>query len=143
MSLGFGHFMKYLAFDIGEARIGLAVSDELGITCRPLFAVPAGNDLMQKLGPIFEEENPDVAVFGIPRHQSGDESAYAEQIREFAQGIKNEYNVQVEFEDESATTIEAERRLKEAGKNCQEIKELVDSESACVILESYLLSHNP
>ena len=130
--------MKYLAFDIGGARIGLAVSDELGITCHPLFAVPVTSELIQKLGPVFEAERPEVAVFGIPRHQNGEEALVAEEIREFARAIQNEYNVKVDFEDESATTIEAERRLRQAGKSREEIKKLVDAESACVILESYL-----
>lgn len=130
--------MKCLALDIGEKRIGLAVCDESGIVVSPLKYLLVGHDILTNLGSVIASENPKKVIFGIPRHASGEEAVFAEQIREFAKVVHHEYNIEVDFEDESGTTIEAEKRLAESGKNLQEIKELVDSESACVILESYL-----
>lgn len=130
--------MKLLALDIGEKKVGVAKSDENQIVVSPLPYIEIGHRLLGDLGKIIKEEEINKVVLGLPRHQSGDVAVFAEQIKEFAKVIEHEYNVLVEFEDESGTTIEATRRLKEAGKTESEIKELVDSESACVILESYL-----
>lgn len=130
--------MKYLAFDIGTKRVGLAVSDDAGIIARPLFAVEVEAGLFAKIGQVIQAEKPDVAVFGIPRHLSGEEAAEAAQIREFAEGIKNEFNVKIDFEDETGTSLEAERRLKERGEDFINNKGLVDAEAAAIILEGYL-----
>jgi putative holliday junction resolvase len=130
--------LKYISFDIGTERIGVAVSDESGIIARPLLTLPVTDSLFTEIGRIIETEDPKMAIFGIPRHESGDVSAAAHQIREFAKGVGHEYNIEVDFEDESGTSLEAEKRLKEAGKNIKEIKAMVDAEAAAVILESYL-----
>ena len=130
--------MKYIAFDIGEKRIGLAVTDESGIVARPLLTLPVGENLFTRLGEVFEAEKPQVAVFGIPRHQNGEESSAADDIRQFAKGVEHEYQIGVVFEDESGTSIEAERRLNARGIKGPKVKEMVDAEAACVILESYL-----
>lgn len=133
--------MKYLSLDIGEARVGVAVSDESGIVATPLTYLNVGHNLMSELGKIMETEKPQKVIFGIPRHQSGEEGAMASQIRDFAEVVKHEYGVQVDFEDESATTVEAISRLKERKVSREEYKELVDAEAAVVILESYLARH--
>jgi len=130
--------MKYLSLDVGEKRIGVAVSDESGIVVRPLLTLDLKADLIHRLGEIVHEEKPEMIIVGVPRHQNGEESKAAAEIKEFAKGLHHEYNIEVDFEDESGTTIEAERRLKEAGKDIKEIKKLVDAEAAAVILESYL-----
>ena len=130
--------MKYIAFDIGEKRIGVAVSDESGIIARPLLTLFVTDSLFTKIGEIIESEKPETAVFGLPRHESGEAGKAVSEIRQFAKGVGHEYNILVDFEDESGTSIEAEKRLKEVGKNIKEIKEMVDAEAAAVILESYL-----
>lgn len=130
--------MKYLALDIGDKRTGVAVSDELGITTHPVAVLEVGKTFLENLGEIIKSEKPEEIIIGVPRHQSGDESQVISQIREFAKVIHHEYNLPVDFEDESATSIEAERRLKEKGMTVQEIKDNVDGEAAAIILESYL-----
>ena len=130
--------MKYLALDIGEARVGVAASDESGIVVRPLTYIQVGNKLMAELGKIIEEEKPGKVIFGIPRHQNGEEGEAAPQIRSFSDVVRHEFSVGVDFEDESATTVEAIARLKEQKVPREKYKELVDAEAAAVILESYL-----
>lgn len=130
--------MKYIAVDIGEKRIGLAVSDESGIIARPLFSIETNNSIFAKFGAVIREEKPDLVIFGLPRHESGEESKAASQIREFAKGIHFEFGVDIDFEDESGTSLEAEKRLKQRGLSVEEIKKEVDAEAAAVILESYL-----
>lgn len=130
--------MKYLSLDVGEKRVGVAVSDEAGIVVRPLLMLELRADLIHRLGEVVHKEKPEMIIVGIPRHQNGEEGEEAAKIREFAKGLHHEYNIEVDFIDESATTIEAEKRLHEAKKSEKEIKELVDAEAAAVILESYL-----
>jgi putative Holliday junction resolvase len=130
--------MKYLALDIGEVRVGVAVSDDSGIVATPLTFLHVGPKLMSELGELIQTEKPRVLVFGTPRHQNGEEGKMVPQIRAFAEVAKHEYNVEVEFEDESGTTLEAERRLAERKVSQDKYKELVDAEAAAVILESYL-----
>lgn len=130
--------MKILALDVGEKRIGVAATDDSGIIARPLFSVSVDHEILTNLGKVVDEEHPEKIILGIPRHQSGEEGMLAEQIREFAKVVEHEFNVQIDFEDESGTSIEAERRLSAQGLNPMEIKENVDAEAAAVILESYL-----
>jgi putative Holliday junction resolvase len=133
--------MKYLALDIGQARVGVAVTDESGIIATPLTYLEVSHKLIADLGVIMAAERPDVVIFGIPRHQSGEEAAVAAQIRDFAETVKHEYNIEVDFEDESGTTIEAEKRLAERKVPREQYRQLVDAEAAAVILESYLAGH--
>lgn len=130
-----------MALDIGEKRIGLAVSDESGIVATPHSYLEVGHNLMERLGEIIESEKPDKLIFGIPRHQSGQEGAAAAQIRRFAEIAKHEYNIEVDFEDESATTIEAEKRLVARKTPREKFKQIIDAEAAAVILEAYLGRH--
>ena len=130
--------MKYLALDIGQSKIGVATTDDSGIVATPKCYLETKNDLIHRLGEIIEQERPQRLIVGLPRHQSGEVNESAEQIKEFAKGLHHEYNLEVDFEDESGTTKIAEERLRAAGKSAREIKELVDAESAAVILESYL-----
>jgi putative Holliday junction resolvase len=62
--------LKYLALDIGERRVGIAVSDDSGIVVRPLITLATANAFLARLGEVIESEKPDVLVFGLPRHQS-------------------------------------------------------------------------
>ncbi len=130
--------MKYMALDIGEKRVGVAVSDESGIIARPLLVLNVSDNFMMELGELIDSEKPKKIIFGTPRHQNGEEGENVKSIREFANVVKHEYNVEVDFEDESQTSIEAEARLKKYGHKQSEIKEKIDSEAACIILESYL-----
>jgi putative Holliday junction resolvase len=130
--------VKYISFDVGEKRIGVAVSDDSGIITRPIGFLEVSHDLITKMGVYFTEEKPQKAIFGLPRHQDGRESELVSQIKIFAEVVKNEFNVEVDFEDESGTSIEAERRIKERGISPLDFKKYVDAEAASIILESYL-----
>jgi putative Holliday junction resolvase len=133
--------MKYLSLDIGEARVGVAVTDDSGIIATPLTYLEVSHKILAELGIIIAAEKPNIVIFGIPRHQSGEEAAMAAQIRDFAEVVRNEYNVEVDFEDESGTTLEAEKRLAERKVPREQYRQLVDAEAAAVILESYLAGH--
>ena len=130
--------MKYLALDIGEKRIGVARSDDSGIIATPIGIIEVDEDVMKNLSSIIKEENIECIVFGIPKHQNGSENKFAADIRKMAEIIKNEFSVNVDFEDEYGSTKIAEERLRKAGKSPREIKKYDDAFAAEVILESYL-----
>lgn len=134
--------MKYLALDMGEKRIGVAKTDDSGIIAIPLGVVEVDKKTMANLGEIIAEEKPDMIILGIPRHANGEVSAFAENVRDFAQGLKHEFHIAIDFEDEFGTTMEANRRLEENGLSRRNIRKVDDAFAAEVILESYLRRKN-
>lgn len=118
--------------------MGLAVSDDSGIVVRPLITLATENSFMERLGEVIDQEKPEKIIFGLPRHQNGEAGEMIKKIRELAKGIKHEYNIPVDFEDESGTTLIAEDRMRDAGVAAKDMKTKVDAEAAVVILESYL-----
>lgn len=132
--------MKYLALDIGEKVVGVA-SSESGIIATPLLPLKMGEDFMSKLGEIVLAEKPDIIIFGIPTNDNGDESGLAKDIRRLAEGVRHEFNVDVDFEDEYGTTKEAEDILEKIGVPKRDFEKYDDSLAAALILESYLERH--
>jgi putative Holliday junction resolvase len=97
-----------------------------------------GPSFMSDLGRVISAEKPEIIVFGVPHHPNGDETAFAKDITKLAEGIKHEFSVEIDFEDEFGTTLEAESRLREMGVAERDISKYDDSMAAVVILESYL-----
>lgn len=130
--------MKYLSLDVGEKRIGVAVTDEEGIVARPLLTLAVGEELFTELGKIVQEEKPGSFVLGLPRHMSGELGDAVAQIRKLGEGLHHEFTLPVFYQDESLSSVEAEKRLRERGFDHKKIKEMVDAEAAAVILEDFL-----
>jgi putative holliday junction resolvase len=130
--------VKYLAVDVGKKRVGLAVSDEEGIVTRPLLTINVTEKLVSEIGKAVLAEGPGEIVVGLPRHMSGDEGQEANNIRELGKILHHEFGLPVNFQDESLTSVEAEKRLRERGFNYKKVKEMVDAEAAAIILEDYL-----
>ncbi|MDD3679169.1 MAG: Holliday junction resolvase RuvX [Patescibacteria group bacterium] len=128
--------MKYLGLDIGEKKIGVAES-ESGILATPLPPLQMSEKFLFELGKIIEDRLPEKIIFGLPKHQDGSENQLAAEIRQLAEVVKGEFNVEVDFADEYGTTVEAERRLRVAGVNPRELSRYDDSMAAVVILEHY------
>jgi putative holliday junction resolvase len=130
--------VKHLAIDVGLKRIGIAVSDEDGIIARPLLTISVSEGLMSDLGKLIEAEKPKAIVVGMPRHMSGDLGSEAEKIKTFGAALHHEFNIPVAYQDESLSSVEAEKRLRERGFDYKKVKEMVDAEAAAIILEDYL-----
>lgn len=131
--------MKVLAIDHGAARSGIAVSDPTGTLARPLRVIerinaPAGARLLQRL---IAEQAPDVIVVGEPTLLSGRRGAQAVTAQAFADDLRASVEVPVVMVDERLTTVEASRRLAEAGGGRAGTPG-IDALAACVLLESYL-----
>ena len=131
---------RILALDVGKKRIGLAISDELGLT-------PLGLETLQRtriredlnrLRYIAAFHQVGVLLIGRPLHMSGDESRQSEYTREFAERLASYVRLPVVFWDESLTSAEAERLMRQAGASLEKRKKAVDQMAAVLLLESYL-----
>ena len=131
---------RILALDLGKRRIGLALSDELGITAQgidTLHRTRLREDLV-KLGQLIRENNVSLILMGNPVHMSGQEGRQSDYSRDFAKRLQESAGVDVKLWDERLTTVEAQRVLRESGISLQKRNQAVDRLSAVILLESYL-----
>ena len=132
---------RVLALDLGRKRIGLALSDELGITAQGLETLQRASiraDLAELAG-LITEKGVALILMGKPLHMSGHEGRQAEYTRDFAERLGKATGVPVEFRDERLTTVQAERVLREGGVRLREDRaRSVDRLSAVLLLQDYL-----
>jgi len=136
---------RILALDLGKKRIGLALSDPLGITAQGLATLERTNirEDLAALEAIVREREVTLLLMGHPLHMSGRESRQSEYTRDFANRLSEKTGVEVRFWDERLTTVEANRVLKESGMSIEKRARAVDRLAAVILLESYLDSaHN-
>ena len=131
---------RILALDFGKRRIGIAVSDELGITAQGLETMERTNNRedLERLSQLISEKNVSLILMGNPLHMSGAESRQVEYTRDFASRLNAATGVPVQFWDERLTTVAAQRVLKESGISIQKRAKAVDRLAAVILLESYL-----
>jgi len=131
---------RVLALDVGKKRIGLAVSDELGLTAQGIETLVRTRirDDLSALAQIALQQNIHTLLVGKPLHMSGAESRQSEYTREFAERLSKQLNLPVVYWDERLTSREAERLLREGGASLTQSRQAVDRMSAVLILESYL-----
>jgi len=131
---------RVLALDLGKRRIGLAVSDELGITAQGLATLQRTNKArdLEALSRLIREKGVSLVVVGQPLHMSGTEGRQANHAAQFARTLGAHAQVEVRLWDERLTTVEAGRVLKQSGVSRQKQKAAVDRLSAVLILQSYL-----
>jgi len=142
--------MRYLALDVGDKRIGLAATDELGQGVWPqktLLRRDLSSDLQEILG-IIRDRKIEGLIFGLPFNMDGTEGPQAKKVRAFAAALqraleKESLKIPVEWCDERLTSWEAEGRLVERGLKGQKRKANVDAMAACLILEDYLARRRP
>lgn len=128
-----------LGVDPGDARIGVARCDPMGIIATPVETVPRGDGDLARIVAILEEENAVEIVMGLPRSLSGKEGPAAAKVREFAAALAREVApVLVRLCDERLTTVTAEAQLREQGRKGQKRRAVVDQVAAVVILQNAL-----
>jgi putative Holliday junction resolvase len=132
---------RRLALDLGEARIGVALSDPLGIVAHPLAAVPRlglRQDLAN-LGQLVAEYEIGQVIVGLPLHLSGEEGGQARDARRFAELLREHVApVGVILWDERLTTVQAERVLIAADVRRRRRRRVIDGIAATLILQSFL-----
>jgi len=132
--------MRILGIDLGEKRIGIAVSDELGITAQGLPTIPSTteDENLKKIKKLIDKYNVEKIILGLPKNMNGTLGKQAEKSLCFAQKIKNNHQVPVELEDERLSTSKAEKLLIQADRSRKKRKRVIDKMSAVIILQSYL-----
>lgn len=132
--------MRYLGIDLGRARIGLALADDVLRTARPHGTVARRGDAadLEAIAEVAREYEVTRAVVGLPLHMDGTEGDSARFARGFADKLGAALGVPVELHDERLSTFEAEGRLRERGVRSRDQRAVIDAEAAAVILQGWL-----
>lgn len=133
---------RVLALDVGDRRIGLALSDPLGYTAQPLFTLTRTSRRadLKSLGRVLRKHGVTEIVVGNPLYMSGDLSPQAAKAQAFAEDLRTEFGLPVHLWDERLTTTEAHRYLDDAGHSADrgERKGIIDQVAAVLILQGWL-----
>ncbi len=124
--------------DFGRARIGIAVSDELGLLAHPVETIPARENAAKRIDEIAREKNVERVVIGLPRHMNGSMGEAAGEVLAFAEKLRKLLPCEVVIWDERLTTIAANRALREGGQKTRTSRSFVDQVAAQMILQGYL-----
>jgi putative holliday junction resolvase len=127
-----------LALDLGQARIGVAISDELQLLAHPLETIRSDARATSRLAEIVRQKNVDHVVVGLPRQMSGAIGAAATEALQFVEKLRAILPCGVTTSDERLTTAAAHRALRDAGKKTRYTKGYVDQVAAQMILQGYL-----
>jgi len=131
---------RLLALDLGAKRIGVAVSDELRITTRPLPVITrqSWKELLRQVASLIQSFDAKGMVIGLPLRLDGGEGSAAESVRSVAEKFRLSLTVPIFLQDERLTTFAAQSDLKAAGRDESESKREVDSEAAAIILRDFI-----
>lgn len=134
--------MRILGIDYGEARVGIAITDQLNITVQGLETIQRnGSDkvILRRLDEIFEKYEVETIVVGMPLNMNGTMSERAKITEQFVHKLKCKYNkMEIHTIDERLTTVEAHKTMNFLEVNKNKKKNIVDTISAVYILETYL-----
>jgi putative Holliday junction resolvase len=131
---------RVLGVDPGDARIGLALSDELGYMAHPLQTLRSGGEAENARGiaAIAAEKQAPAIVIGLPRNMDGSEGPAAAKSRSLAAALGSLTGAKVILWDERLTTVAATRRLHEAGRDTRSQRSVIDQAAAVQILQDWL-----
>ncbi len=131
---------RILALDVGKRRVGVAVSDELGLTAQGLETLERSNNRedFARLAKLAASLGVSLFLVGNPINMSGNEGRQAEWVRRFAEGLAERTGLPVKLWDERLTTVQAGRVLRESGIGIEKRARAIDRLSAVLLLQSYL-----
>jgi putative Holliday junction resolvase len=130
---------KALGIDLGDARIGVAASDDLGMLAHPLETIPAvKGDPIARILELASSRNAAAIVIGMPRNMDGSYGPAATKAKEFIEKIRARTSLQIIPWDERLTTVAAQRSLQESGRNTRNQKSVIDQVAAQIILQGWL-----
>jgi putative holliday junction resolvase len=132
--------MRVAAIDLGKVRVGVAISDELGLFAHPRAPLSGKSPkaLVAELVRMARAEGIERFLVGLPLDRMGLEGREADRARRFAQRLSDATGRLVELCDERLTTVKAARRLREAGVSAKQGRGRIDGEAAAVILQTWL-----
>lgn len=133
-----------LGIDHGEARIGLAITDPVGIMAHPLETIQVKTtDPIERIIALVSTRQVKQLVLGLPLRMDGSEGTAAEKIRAFGRELAEKIDLPLHYMDESLTTVAAAKKLHQAGKNAKKQKSIIDQAAAVEILTNWLDQHSP
>jgi len=132
--------LRILALDLGKRRIGVAVSDELGVTAQGLPTLDCRNKLtdLAELARIAREKSASLILVGHPLNMSGEAGPQAAWVEDYAQALTRETGIPVKLWDERLTSAAASRLLRESNARPDRKSGTVDRMAATILLQSYL-----
>ncbi len=130
---------RRIAFDYGDFRIGVAISDPDGILATPLTVLQAQSSLLvSELTAIFTEYEPVSVFVGEPKHLSGESGDSVAKAKSFGVLITEVFGISVTYVDERLSSVSAQKKLRDAGVNTRDSKKVIDAMAAVAILEQGL-----
>ncbi|MEM9081122.1 MAG: Holliday junction resolvase RuvX [Verrucomicrobiota bacterium] len=129
-----------LAIDYGDARIGLAATDDLAIAAHPVETIHlASTEPLHRLREIIAQRQIKTLLLGLPLRLDGSEGTSAQKVRAFGHQLQNQFpDLPLHYHDETFSTSTASAKLHQAGKNTRKQKAIIDQAAALEILQSYL-----
>lgn len=127
--------MVYLALDVGDVNVGLAIANSMAKMASPLGVLHRGEDFVDDLKKTIEMNNVSTLIVGLPRGLDGQETDQTNKTRIFAKDLKR-LGLPVYLQDEALSSVEAEKRMKQNPKRYN--KDSLDAWAATIILEDYL-----
>ncbi|MGB2698653.1 MAG: Holliday junction resolvase RuvX [Candidatus Zixiibacteriota bacterium] len=131
---------RTLGIDYGEKRIGLAISDPLGIIAQslPTLILSKNQDILSELKNLIGEYEISTMVLGLPKNMDGTLGEVGKKVMEFGKELSQKINIKVEFWDERLSSVESLKILRDEKRKIKRKKDLVDKISASLILQGYL-----
>jgi len=131
---------RALGIDHGDARIGLAISDELGMLAHPLETIHLKDvaDPIAHIAAVVSRDKIAQIILGLPRNMDGSYGPAAEKVRAFAEKLKAACPCGVKLWDERLTSVAAQRSLHEAGRTIKNSRNVIDQVAAQMILQGWL-----
>jgi putative holliday junction resolvase len=130
--------IRALGIDFGEARVGVAISDELGMLAHPIETIVVKEtDPVARIAQLVGERGIGPVIVGMPRNMDGSHGLSAEKVRAFAEKLRAR-GCTVRLWDERLTTVAAQKALQAAGKNAKQSRAVIDQAAAVIILQGWL-----
>ncbi|ADL08107.1 Holliday junction resolvase RuvX [Thermosediminibacter oceani] len=136
--------MRILGLDVGNKRIGVAVSDELGITAQGVGVIERGDVKrdIERISEIVKRYQVKKVIIGLPLNMNGTLGPQGQLVKDFGEKLRHSLNLDVEYWDERLSTVTAEKVLIDADISRRKRKGVIDKLSAIVILQSFLDSRS-
>jgi putative Holliday junction resolvase len=131
--------IKALGIDLGDARVGVAVSDDLGMLAHPLETISVkSTPVLKRVLALAAERSATTIIVGMPRNMNGTLGPASEKAKAFIEELRRETSMPVLPWDERLSTVSAQRALQEAGRNTRNQRAVIDQVAAQIILQSWL-----
>ena len=132
---------RILGIDYGSRRVGLALSDPMGIIAQPIDAVKQSSELVADLRTVVEREHVQTIIVGMPLNLKGQQAQTAQEVQKFVEQLRTELSMEVATWDERFTTTIAQQTMIAMGTKKKELQQKngrIDSMAAAVMLQNYL-----